>query len=89
MKRKPTEYEFISTISSIGFRYYESGTMRNKDNSKAGLYLKGDYLTDEQKQKLVDKFGKWVRFFKAQSQYAPESIKPIVLLKSQKEHDKN
>lgn len=88
MKRKPTEYDFLSFAYNIGFRYYESGIMRNRDNSKAGMYLKGDFITDDQKQKLIDKFGDWVGFFKAQSQYAPESIKPIIILKSQKEHDK-
>jgi hypothetical protein len=88
MKRKPTEFEFISFVYNIGFHYYESGIMRNKDNSKAGMYLKGDFITDEQKQKLVDKFGNWVGFFKAQLQAAPESIKPIIMLKSQKEYDK-
>ena len=88
MKRKPTEYDFLNFVYKIGFRYYESGIVRNKDNSKAGIYLKGDFLTDEQRKKLVEKFGNWVGFFKAQSQYAPESIKPIIMLKSQKEHDK-
>lgn len=89
MKRKPTEYDFLSFANTINFHYHESGIMRNKDNSKAGMYLKGDSITLEQKQKLVDRFGKWVGFFKSNAQYAPEITKPIIMLKSQKEYDKN
>jgi hypothetical protein len=86
--KKPTEYAFTSYCYNIGFRFYEDGVIRNKDGSKAGFYLKGDFLTDEQKGKLVEKFGNWVAILKAQSQYAPESVKPVVMLKSQKEFSK-
>jgi hypothetical protein len=81
MKRKPTQYDFQSFLYNIGFRWWEDGQMKN-GNKKYGVYWKGDKISDEQKQQLKDKFGKWVEFYKAQAQYAPEQIKPIVLLRS-------
>lgn len=81
-KRKPTLYDFQSFLYNIGFRWYDNGQMTN-DGKKHGEYFKGDRITDEQKQMLKNKFGKWVEFYKAQAQYAPEQIKTIVLLRSQ------
>lgn len=86
--KKPTQYAFASYCYNIGFRFYETGTIKNRDGSKAGFYLKGDFLNDEQKAKLVEKFGEWVSILRAQSQYAPESVKPVVVLKSQKQFAK-
>lgn len=80
--RKPTRYEFQSFLyNELKFSWYETGTLKNK-NKKHGEYWKGDSLTDIQKTQLLERFGKWVEFLKAQSQYAPEQIKPLVILRS-------
>lgn len=86
--KKPTEMEFFLFCDKVGFRFYQSGILKNKDGSKAGLFLKGDFLSDEQKSALVDRFGDWVSFLKARAQYAPESVKPVILLKSKKEMER-
>lgn len=80
--RKPTRYEFQSFLyNDLKFSWHETGIIKNK-NKKYGEYWKGDILTDTQKVQLVERFGKWVEFLKAQSQYAPERVKPLVILRS-------
>ena len=86
--KKPTERDFFLFCEEIGFRFYQTGTLKNKDGSKAGLFLKGDFLSDVQKGALVDRFGGWVSFLKARAQYAPESVKPVILLRSKKEMER-
>jgi hypothetical protein len=80
-KRRPTQNDFQHFLYGLGFDWYEVGMMKNY-GKKHGDYYKGDNLSDEKKQQLKDKFGKWVEFYKAQAQYAPEQIKQIVLLRS-------
>jgi hypothetical protein len=79
---KPTQREFLSFAYNIGFRYFEKGTMRNKEGKSNGFYIKGDLTTDEIKQAFKDKFGKWVGFYVAVPEYAPELKKSVILLKN-------
>jgi hypothetical protein len=81
--RKPTRDTFQAFLyNDLKFSWYQTGIVKNTANKKYGEYWKGDSLTDIQKKQLVERFGKWVEFLKAQSQYAPEQIKPLVILRS-------
>ena len=83
-KRKPTYYDFSGFLYTAGFRWHSTGTLTAKDKSKHGEFFKGDFLTDEVREAIKAKFGKWVQFFIAQSEYAPESKKPMIVLLSKK-----
>jgi hypothetical protein len=71
----------MSALNTVGFRFYDSGIVKDKNNKKIGDYVKGDVITHEQKVKLHELLGDRVHFMIAQSQYAPEQIKPIVMFK--------
>ena len=87
MKRKPTSYSFNYFLRRVGFRWHSTGTL-SSNGVKFGEYLEGDFLTDEVRGKLIEKFGDWVTIKWAGSQYAPERPKrPLVVLLSQKAHD--
>jgi hypothetical protein len=83
MTSKPTYYDFVTFAYSIGFRWHSTGTLKSKEG-KFGEYLEGDNISDEIKQSMVDKFGKWVSFHISQSQYAPERKRPMMTLLSKK-----
>ncbi len=80
--KKPTHREFLVFNLTLGFRFFESGTMRNKDDKPIGFYVKGDLLSTEMKEAFKNKFGKWVEFYVAVPEYAPELKKSVVLLRN-------
>jgi hypothetical protein len=63
-------------LYDLGVRFYESGTI-SKGKEKLFDYYKADSITPDQKAAILQ----WcpdANFKIAQSQYAPEIIKPIV-----------
>jgi hypothetical protein len=84
MKTKPTLNNFSNFLYTAGFRWHSTGKLTSKDKSKYGEFFKGDSITDDLKAAISAKFGKWVKFYVAQSEYAPECKRPMIVLLSEK-----
>ncbi len=81
MPKQLTYRDFIYALDAVGFRFYDSGIVKDNDNNKIGDYVKGDRITQEQQLQLKELLGDRVHFMLSQSQYAPEQIKPVVMFK--------
>ncbi len=79
--KKLSTWDKVRALEAVGFRYHAYGTLTtdSKDEGKLKYdFYKGDKLTQEQKEKLKNKFGESVRFFGSSAQYAPEIKSAIV-----------
>lgn len=84
MKRRPTRAQISRELHAAGVRYYDTPTItQHPKEGKRWKYAdawKADRMDPAALSPILAKFSPWLHTGRSVSQYAPEQVRPVLML---------